>query len=179
MQIAGHGRRNHDAGPVVIAENKRPFERALRKHDLLRTNAPKPLPDVVRGRTGEVVGTAFDDSKKVMVVVAEYGASGQQSHIVEGREFLDGGRNPVHAGLIVNGLIFGKQAAAELVLFVGDNHSRARSRRDECGHQPRRPATGDQHVAMDVVMLVAIRIWILRRLAESRGCTNESLVPMP
>ena len=48
IHIGAHGAGQHDAGPVVIAEDDRPLDRARRQHRALGHDAPQPLARLMR-----------------------------------------------------------------------------------------------------------------------------------
>ncbi len=114
-----------------------------------------------------------------MIVVTEYGAARQQRDIVERIEQFDRLPGPVRGGHAVDTAARGQEEAAELVLFVGEDHAGAGLPGRERGGKSRRPAARDQDVAVRIDVFVAVGIVLRRRAAEARRSTHDTLVQVP
>ncbi len=71
------------------------------------------------------------------------------------------------------------RAAAQVRTQLGHDHARAAAAGCQRRRQPGDAATDDQHIAMDVLVHVAIRVFLLRRGAQATGVADETLVPHP
>ncbi len=187
----GNRRGEHHAGSIVVREYERPLDGARRQHDLVRPHSPQALarPRALFWR--QVVGQALGDREEIVVVVAEHRAARQEPHLGHRSEVRDRPRDPRHRRAAANRAVgrrirgsrrdvaMGKQAAAELALLVGEDHSRT------ClSGSPRRGETGrtgahDQHVAVGVHPVVMVGIRCRRRRTQTGRHANQLLVALP
>ena len=179
MQVGRNRRGHHDAGAIVVAKDQWSFESALGKNNLFRTHAPHALPNTRSFGLTQVIRAALNDSKKVVIVVAEYGTARQHRDIVHAIERCRGFVHPDACRLAVEKIITAKQAATRLVLLVRNHNSRARAGCSQCRHQACGSCAGNQYIAVRVSMFVGIGIGRGRRFAKSGRPTNQLLVEMP
>ena len=178
LQIGLGGAGQHDAGPVVVAEHQRAFVRAGGQHDPPRADVPQPLArQAGRALAGrQVVGQAFQRGQRVAVVIAEDRGARQQAHVRTGAQPGLDARHPVRPGSAVDGARQAQQRAAQALVLVGQDDARARARRRPRRRQPGRAGADHQHVAMDVAMVVAVRVGLVRRDAEAGGAADHGFV---
>lgn len=129
-----------------------------------------------RGAIAEVVGEALVNGQEVMVVVAVDRGTWQQGHFRQAFQLFDHGVDPVGSRLAVEGFAGVEQAAAELFLLVSQDHAGTTARSGQCGSQASRAGADDQHVAVPVHVVVAVRIVLQRRTAQAGGFTDVLLV---
>ena len=181
MDVGRDGRRLHHTGPVVVTEHQRPLEAALGQYHLPDPHAPEPLPRA-RGSFAQVAplpSTTLRNRQEVMVVVAEHGAAGQQRAVGATAQFGHDAGGPLRSRLAIDAVGASQQAAAELVLFVGENYACAGPRRRQRRHQAGRSAAGHQHVAVGIHVFVGVGIGLPRRSAEAGRCADQALVEFP
>ena len=181
IHVGGHRRGQHHAGAVVVREDERALHRARREHHLLRAHAPDALARPLSIRRRQMIGEALGDRQEVVVVIAEHGAARHQAHVAHRREARGGPCDPRHriaaadrpfgGGVGGNGghLALRQEAAAELVLLVGEDHARACAAGGPRRGEARGAAAHDQHVAMGVHPVVAIGIGLGGRRAETQA----------
>ena len=177
--IAGHGRRQHDTGEVVVREDERTFDRPGRQHDLPGTHAMQTLSQLgSRGRQ-PMVGATLQHRQEVVVVEADDGASRQHGDVFEGTQFAHGVGHPFRSRATVDSQRRAQQTAAKRILFVGDDDPCAGPGRHQRRRQPGWPRADDHHVAMPVHLVVAIGIRSLRHRPETRAATQDVLPEPP
>ena len=178
--IGRHRTGEHIARHVVVAVHQRPLAGAGGQYHAL---GPDPVDTLAyltdRGAIAEVVGETFVNGQEVVVVVAVHRRPGQQDHVWQRLEFSDNLGHPLHGRLAVQAFAAVEQAAAELFLFVGDDHPRTAAARSQCCGQPRRASTDDQHVAVVVHIVVGIRIVLGRRTPKTSRLADVLLVGHP
>ena len=143
IDIAGNRGSQHDARTVVVTKSERPFERALRKHHLLRAHSPQPLAHTRAVFFRQVIRAAFGDGEEVVIVVTENGAARQQRDVIERLEQRHRLHDPVRGSHSVDAAPGRQQRAAERTLFVGENHAGARLPGRERRRKSGGPATRD------------------------------------
>ena len=77
----------HHAGPVVVAEDERPLDRAGGQHALARHDAPQALARRERQRSRQVIADPLDGAVGAVVVGAEDGGAAAAGGRSAGREF--------------------------------------------------------------------------------------------
>ncbi len=75
-----------------------------------------------------MVGEALVDGQEVVVVVAVDGGPWQQQHVRQRLQFGDDAGDPLGRRLAVEAFAGVEQAAAELFLFIGEDHPRTAAR---------------------------------------------------
>jgi hypothetical protein len=122
-----------------------------------------------------MIGKPLGDRQEVVVVVAKYGAARKQSHFGHRGEARDGARHPGHracasdraVGRRIRGdggdVALRQEAAAEFVLLVGEDDARACIAGGERRGETCRATADDEHVAMGVHLVVAVRVGLGRR----------------
>ena len=82
VRIRGDGRRQQDAGSVIIRKHERALDGTGGENNLFGSDSPEPFTGSRRG-SGEQVGRhAFEDSEEIVVVVAEHGAARKEAHLL-------------------------------------------------------------------------------------------------
>ena len=179
VHVAAKRVRQHDPGPVVVGEYQRPFMRAGRNDHLAGTDLPKPLSRLAGRRLAKMVGQPLAERDVIVVEMPEDGRPRQDPHVLPAAQFLERARHPRPRGEAVDrrGRVV-QEAPAGPVLLVGQYDALARCRCGEGGGQPRRSATGDQHIGMNVGMNVVIRVGRRRCRPEARRAPDEGLVDL-
>ncbi len=159
IEIGPRRIRQHDAGAVIVREHQRALQRAGRQHHLAGAHLPEPLARQLRIGRGDMVGDALGERDHVVREIAERRGAGEQRDVVPRREARHGARQPVARRLALDGGAgLGEQRAAEFLLLVAQHHPRAAlgggQRRGKAG----RAGADDEHVAMHVVLGVAVGI---------------------
>ena len=114
-----------------------------------------------------------------MIDIGIYRTAGNQPYFAQRGQLRQSIPQPRRAGRAVDLARASEQASAELALLVGENHARAGTSGRKCRRNSRGPATGNQHVAMRVSLVVRCRIRLLRCPAESRNFPDGVLVVFP
>ena len=94
----------------------------------------------------EVVGEALVNGQEVVVVVAVDRGTRQQQHVRGVFQFSDDTGDPVDGWLAVEAFARIQQAAAELFLFIGEDHPRTAACSGQGSGQAGRTGTDDQDV---------------------------------
>ena len=146
-QIGLDSAREHHPGRVVAGEDERAFVRAGREHHLFGAEVPQsPLPPRI----------ALHRAEEVVVVVAEHRGAREHGDVRQAQLRCQCGRR------------FG--------LLVGEHDSHAGPRRGERFAQAGAPAADHQHVAVQVHLVVAIRIGLRGCPADARHAADQWLV---
>ncbi|MCX7200692.1 MAG: hypothetical protein NTW37_22585 [Proteobacteria bacterium] len=163
----------HHAGQVVVAEGDRALDRAGCNDDLARADLPEALARQVLGDRGAAADLLCHGRH---VVVPDRGdlAAHQHAHARRRLQFSGDLMYPAGRLVAVDARVLAEQRAAHLGAFIGDDHARATACRCECGGQPGRAATADQHVAVGMTLRIAARVRHLWRTAEA-GCAADEL----
>ena len=135
-----------------------------------------------RGERAQMVGHAFRQPQPVMIVIAEGGGPPQQGDILHRGQLGHGLFHPVGGRAAADAdavLAFREQPAAHLRLFVGEDDPRPGPACRQCGCKASGTATGDQHVAMGVAVLVCIRVRPVRRAAKAGHAADRALITHP
>ncbi|MNQ99437.1 hypothetical protein D3C85_1151700 [compost metagenome] len=114
-----------------------------------------------------------------MVVVAVHGGARQQGHFRHFFQLGDDLGHPLGSGLAVQGFAGVQQAAAELFLFVGQNHAGTAAASDQGSGQASRAGADHQHVAVLVQVVVDVRVDLEGRTAETGGLADVLLIGQP
>jgi hypothetical protein len=125
VDVGARGRCQHHARPVVVGEEQRALDRALRQHGLFGADLPEALArhGVVALRS-QMVGHPLQRGQQIVVVVGGDRGAREQRHLVHRLQPLDrlgdpvGCRNPGDLGRVA------EQAAAELRPLVSQDHAR-------------------------------------------------------
>ncbi len=165
----------HDAGPIVAGKDDRPLHRAGGQHHLARLQAPVALAQRRRLLSRQPLACRQD----IAVVIAPDGGPPQKPDIVEPGDLADSRGEPAGNVGAVDRRGIEPRGAAEIGIFVGDDHPRAAARRNKGCRQPGRAAADDQHVAKAVRMLVAVGIGLPRRRAHAGGAADDRLIEHP
>ena len=105
-----------------------------------------------------MIGDALQNAHEVAVVAAEGGAAREQRDIGLRGEPLNHRGDPFGRAAAVDRRVVAEQAAAPPRTLVADDDARAFRGRGARRGEPRRAAADHQHVAMRMVMLVAVGI---------------------
>ena len=178
--VGGHGTGQHVARQVVVAVHQRALVGAGSQHHALGADAVYAVAYLAdRGAVAEVVGEALVDGKEVMVVVAVDRGTWQQGHFRQAFQLFHHGADPIGSRLAVEGFAGVEQAAAELFLLVSQDHAGTAAGCGQCSGQAGRASADDQHVAVLVHVVVAVRVVLQRRAAKARGFADVLLVSHP
>ena len=178
--IGGDGIGQHVAGYVVVGINQRTLMGASGQYNTTGTYTVQTLTRLAHGRHfAEVVGEALVNGEEVVVVVTVDRGTRQQGHFRHALQLGDGLGSPVGGRLVVEHLAGGEQAAAELFLFVGEDHPCTTATGSQGCGETGRAGTDHQHVAVLVQVVVDVRIVFLRRATETGSLTNVLLVGQP
>ena len=170
----------HRAGRVVVRKCVGPLVRAGRQHDLPGPDTPQPQTGQMRRRARpEALADILDGGREIVIVQAGDRRPAEHRNIRRSAQPLHCCGDPVHRRRIVDRAITGQQVAARLGLLVGQDHPATPVRRRQRGGQAGRPPADDQHIAMGVHALVAVRIGRRRRRAEAGGAADERLEQLP
>ena len=164
----------HDARRVVAGEDEGPFERAGRKHDVLRLDPPMPLPGLRAALRRDLLHRAED----VVVVIAVDRDARELADVGELVQRGIGAEEPVAGGLLAD-LVLKVERAAERRAFLAEDDARAGLARGKRRREAGRAAAHDEHVAEGVGGLVAVGVGGEARLAEAGGAADERLVEHP
>mgnify|MGYP001225621626 CR=1 FL=1 len=172
-QIASHPAGQHDAGPVVAAEDQRALVCAGGQHRALGDDAPQALG---RARLACAMrrGT-LHGAEDIVVVPSEHGGARHGADVGQAVQFRQQcGEDP---RVRVAG-VGAKQRAARLGLLVGQDDACAGPARRKGGGESRRPRADHQQVAMRPALLVARRVRLVAGPAEARRPADQRLVEL-
>ncbi|MNV42541.1 hypothetical protein D3C71_1342200 [compost metagenome] len=170
----------HVARHVVVAVDQWTLVSAGRQNHTLGANAVNALTYLAnRCAVAKVIGEALVNGQEVVVVVTVDRGARQQQHVRGVLQFGDDAGDPLGRRLAVEAFAGVEQAAAELFLFVSQNHTGTAARSRQCSRQAGRASADDQHVAVLVHVVVGVRIVLGRRTAKTGGLTNVLLVSHP
>src|SRR5438128_11162632 len=105
-----------------------------------------------------MTGNALDQADEIAVVVSECGRARQQCYIGTRIELARHPGDPRGGRVAVDKLLVPAQAAAERVTLVATNDPRTAMRGAARRGETRRPAADDEHVAVRILLLVAIGV---------------------
>ena len=181
FQVAQRGAGEHHARTIVAREHERLFDGSGREHHLLRAHLPEALARETGRRVGEVVGDALAEAEMVVREVAEGGGARQQPHPGVTTEFVDRRRDPLGRRDAVDARPgVGQQRTAHLRPLIAEDHARAAARRGQRRRETGGTCAHDEHLAMRVLLRVAVGVGQARRLAQARHAADQRLVePMP
>ena len=177
IDIGLDGRRQHDARPVIVGKDQRPFDRARAEHDPFRADAPQALPHRAFA-LGErhMIAEALQPDEIVVVVVTGDRRSRQHLDVLETGQRMRRARNPFASRLAVDLCLADQQAPAELALHVRQDHAGPRPARLHRRAQPRGTRADDQEIAVGMAALVVLGIGVSGRAAQAAHAANEFLV---
>lgn len=171
--VGGDRTSQHVARYVVVAVDQRPLARAGRQDHALGANPVDALAHLAdRSAVAEVVGEALVNGQEVMVVVTVDRGTWQQQHVRGVLEFGDNAGDPFGGRLAVEAFTGVEQAAAELFLFISEDHPRPAACSRQCRGQASRAGADDQHVAVLVHVVVSVRIVFGRRATQASGLAD-------
>ena len=171
------GGSEHHARAVVVGKRDRAFDGARGKDHLMGTHLPQAVARHASREQGRImVRRALEQHDEVVVPVADDRGAVQHMHVLGGVKLGTRGRRPVGQRLSVDGAAGNVGEAAQMRVLVGDDDLGAVRyccfRRGEAGDT----AADHENVAVDVDLLVGIRVAAFRRLAEARRAADEGLV---
>ncbi|MNL00265.1 hypothetical protein D3C87_1206930 [compost metagenome] len=178
--VSRDGAGEHVARHVVVTVDQWTLVSAGRQYHAIGADPVDALTHLAnRCAVAEVIGEALVNGQEVVVVVAVDGGARQQQHVRGVLQFVDDAGHPLHRRLAVEAFAGVEQAAAELFLFVSQDHTGTAARSRQCSGQTGRAGADDQHVAVLVHVVVGVRIVLGRRTAKTGGLTNVLLVSHP
>ena len=99
MQVGECRGGEHDAGKVVVGKGDRPLVSTGRDNDLLRADAPDPLPRCARvGTRAEMVGAVLEGEHEAILVDTERGRAAEYPHARKSLELGEHGGCPLGTG---------------------------------------------------------------------------------
>ena len=178
--VGGNGTGQHVARYVVVAVHQRALVGAGRQYHAFGAYTVHTVAYLAdRGAVAEVVGEALVNGQEVVVVVAVDRGAWQQGHFRQAFQLFDHGVDPVGGRLAVEGFAAVEQAAAKLFLLVSQDHTGAAARSSQCSGQASRAGADDQHVAVLVHVVVAVRVVLQRCTAKACRFTDVLFVRHP
>ena len=117
--------------------------------------------------------------QKIVVVVTEHHAAADDAHLGHGGQFGLGRTHPVADRMAVDGGGLAVCRTTELRLQFGQNHPRAAAACGQGGSQTGHAATGNEHIAMDVLVHIRGFVFDLRRCAQATGLADKAFVKHP
>ena len=126
-----------------------------------------------------MVGHTFEHGDEVVVVVSERGASREEADLVHAAQLRQRRFQPVPCPLGPDSPAAGQQAAAELLLLVDQDDSRAGAARLQGGRDAGRARPDHEHVAVGVHLVVPVRVRLRRRDPQAAGLSELTLVEGP
>ena len=133
IAIGAQGARHHHTGAVVVLEGDLAFGGACTEDALTGVDPPQRLARQVRRGRGKVIGIAFKRAVNPVIKGTQHGGAAHQAHVRTALQLCCGLRRPICAGLTVDLLDFGVEAAPKGAIFIGEDHPRAAARRCQGG----------------------------------------------
>ena len=169
----------HHARAIVAGKDKGPFDGAGGANELFGVDGPAPLSRRFAVRL-RVIADALDGAEGHPVIAPENARPRQHAHILYSRQLAGDFSSPCRTRRAVNLHGFTGQMPAGRGLIVGEKHPRACKCCLTCRHQPGRSRPDDKHVAMGVGMLIAVRVCLIGKRAETGGAPDHGLIkPVP
>ena len=168
-----------NARTVIVREDQRAFDRALRQNHVASPDLPQPLARGAGLHIGKMLGQALIGADHVVGVIGEGVGAGEEGDIGEAFQLGDRGFQPFGGALAVDGgLAFSQKRAARFGLFVDQEDAlaalgRRQSRRDSGG-----ACADDQHFAVGVAVLIGVRVGQGRGLAQARRLADDRFVQL-
>ena len=170
-QEGAGGAGQHHAGHVVASENQRTFDCPGRQHDFAGADPPQLFARAMSGLS-QMVRKPFDSADEVVVVIAKGRGALQQGNIGGLGQRLDAAGQPRRQRRV------SQRAAAQIVVFVEQDHPAAVACGLQCGVNTRGAGTHDQQFAMRVGRGVVVRVGHGRRIAQPGHLADRRLVKL-
>jgi hypothetical protein len=177
--VIGQRAGQHHPRQVVVAKHHRPLMGAGGQHDLRSAHPPQTLAKSLAPGQGQVVGQRLADGQEVAVVVTEHHAPADDAHLGHRGQFLFGRAHPLQCRLPVDASLDAVGTATQMGTQLGQDHACAAAARCQRGGQAGHPTTGDQHIAVDVLVHITVLVFLQRRGTQATGLADEALVPHP
>ncbi|RMP52909.1 hypothetical protein ALQ20_05460 [Pseudomonas syringae pv. atrofaciens] len=178
--VSRYGTGQHVAGHIVVAVDQRTLVSTRGQHHTFGTYPVHALADHADRRAiTQVVGEALVDGQEIVIVIAIDRGTWQQGDVAQAFQLGDDRRHPFSGGFAVEAFTAVEQAAAELFLFIGNDHSGTAATCCQGSGQTGRARTDDQHVAVLVHCIVAVRVVLGRRATEACSLADVLLVSHP
>ena len=176
VQVGLCCRCKHDAGPVVVGEDQRSFQRAGGKHDGAGADAAQHLARRATRGIGHVLVVPRKQRRHGAVVKTKRRRALEDLDTGQTLQRLDLGAAPA----LLRGIGGEREETAPgQAVLLDQQHAGARLRRRARGREPRGSGADHQHIGETVACLVTIRVWLTRGAAEPRGTADETLVEHP
>ena len=177
LHHATRGGREHHARTIVVGECDGPFDGARGEDHLMGAHLPQAVArHALRKERRVMVRHALEQHDEVVVPVADNSRAVQHMHVLGGIKLGARGCGPVGQRLTVDGAAGDVGKAAQMRVLVGDDDLGAIGRSGFRCSKAGNAAADHQHVAMDVDLLVGVRVAAFRRLAQARRTADEGLV---
>ena len=170
--------RQHDAGTVVVFKGNRPFGRAAREDGPFGIDAPQRLARLSGHRHCQMVRNPLNRGINPVVKGPDNRGAGHQADIRHCGQFCHHARRPIGTGLASNLMSLGVEPSTHAEIFVRQHNARARAPRRQCGHQPRRPGTDDQKIAMQEPLVVFIGVFFLAQRSKPRRTADDRFIDL-
>ena len=177
VDVGAHRAGEHHPRPVVVAEDQRSLDRAGGEHRAARDDPPEPLPRLPDRRVGMIVDM-LDGAIGRAVIDAEHRRAPHDPAVAVPGEFGLAPDDPLGRPHPVDEVALGEEPAAEVEVFVAEDHPRPGPACRERRREPRRPRADDQHVAEGVRLLVVVRVRLARGAPQPRGAPDHRLVEL-
>ena len=169
----------HDAGPVVVAEDQGPLDGARGQHHLLGADPPEPLTRAAGRFRGQVIRPSLQGQQEVVLVVACHGGPGQDLDLRQRSQLFHHSVDPSPAGKTLDPAAAPEQSASRFVPFVHEDHAGAGASRLQGRGQAGRAGSRHEDVAVGVHVVVVVGIGAGGDHAETGGLADLMLVPPP
>ena len=171
------GRGQHDARAVIVGECNRALDGAGGEDHLMCAHLPQPVArDASCEQGGIVIGQPLKQHEEVVVEVAHHRRAVQHMDVFGGGELGRCGSAPLVKRVAVDGAAGDVGDAAEARVLIREDHLGAIG---GCGFGCGK--TGDagadhQHVAMDVDLLIGVRVAAFGGFAQASGAADDGFV---
>ena len=169
----------HDAGPVVVAEDQGALDGAGGQHHLFGPDPPEPLTGPAALTRRKVVRPALQGQEEVMFVIARRGGPGQHLDLRQRSQLLDRQTGPLPTGNLLDPRAAPEQRASRLRPFVHENHAGPGASRFQGGGQASGAGSRDENVAVGVHVVIVVRVGVRGDHAESGRFADMMLVLPP
>ncbi|MCY1370975.1 hypothetical protein D9M69_580980 [compost metagenome] len=97
----------------------------------------------------------------------------------QSRKLGNGCLYPFQSRRTINQVVLTEQCAAKMLLVVDQHHAQSAATRGQCRRDPSWAATADQHITMQISLLVVLRVLDCRGFTQTSNWANDALIEMP
>ena len=164
----------HDARPVIAGKNQWPLDRTGGNHHLLRPHMPQPFARQARFRIRMMIRDPFDQADEIVREPTERRGARQQRDVRMPAESVQCLPEPCRSRPAVDvGSRLCQQRPSGLRLLIAQHDARTARRGGKRCRQPGGTGADHEHVAMCIMVQIAIGIRRNRRLTEPGGGTDR------